>query len=295
MIISIQIVIQNEINTSLKYLIFLFLFFLSVNTAYAQTTIEGRVLDSITKEPIPYVNIGIIELRMGTVSTPEGFFELAYKSKSDSVTFSSIGYKPNRVSINDLNVNSEVDLEPMIIMGDEIRVEAKSLGPLKVFGHKLDKKGRSIGYGSTKLGTEIGALIQFKNLTSIESAHFTVNFTGSDSMRYRLNIYEVENGIVGQNYLKENILIIGPQERGTFSIDLDDYDLVVEGDVMLSLEYIEAIKEVDENVMMFRAKQVLRKRKANLYMKYTSLSAYEKMDFINYQIGFYMKGRELGK
>lgn len=279
----------------MKYFFSCLLFLLYLNPIKAQSFIEAKVLNSITSEPVPYVNIGIIELRKGTVSSFEGDFKLAYNSVSDSVTFSSIGYKARRISINDLKKIPNVYLEPQIIVGEEIRVEAESLGKLKVFGHKLKNKGGSIGYGSTELGTEMGALIKFENRTLIESAHFTVNFTGSDSMRYRLNLYKVENGEVGENYLKENVLILGAQEKGTFSIDLDEYDVVVEGEVMLSLEYIEAINEAGKSGMMFRGKQVRGKRKANLYMKHTSLSPYEKVDMIYYQIGFYMMGRELGK
>ncbi|MFV1884439.1 MAG: carboxypeptidase-like regulatory domain-containing protein [Balneola sp.] len=279
----------------MKYFFSFLLFLLFLNPLKAQSFIEAKVLNSITSEPIPYVNIGIIELRKGTVSSFEGDFKLAYNSASDSVTFSSIGYKARRISINDLIKIPNVYMEPQIIVGEEIRVEAESLGKLKVFGYKLKNKGGSIGYGSTELGTEMGALIKFENRTLIESAHFAVNFTGSDSMRYRLNLYKVENGEVGENYLKENVLILGAQEKGTFSIDLDEYDVVVEGEVMLSLEYIEAINEEEKSGMMFRGKQVRGKRKANLYMKHTSLSPYEKVDMIYYQIGFYIMGRELGK
>lgn len=279
----------------MNYLFSFLVFFLLLIPLKAQPSIKGRVIDSNTDMPVPYVNIGIVELRIGTVSSYEGDFELAYNSEADSITFSSVGYKPKRISVGDLKDNSNVNLEPQIIVGEEIRVEAKSLGKLKIFGHKLKKKGGSIGYGSTELGTEIGALINFKRPTLLESTHFTVNFTGSDSMRYRLNIYEVIDGIVGEDYLKENVLIYGVQKKGTFSINLDDYDVVVDGDVMLSLEYIEAIRREDQSGMMFRGKQVRRKRKANLYMKHTSLSPYEKMDFIHYQIGFYIKGRELGR
>lgn len=279
----------------MKYFFSFFLLFLSINSLKAQSLVESTVIDSETGEPIPYVNIGIVELRKGTVSTYEGIFKLSYYSETDEVTFSSIAYKTKRILISDLRSLSQVELEPQIIIGEEIRVEAKSLGKLKVFGHKLERKGGSIGYGSTQLGTEMGALIKFKNSTSIESAHFTVNFIGADSMRYRLNMYKVIDGEIGENYLKENVLILGPQEKGTFSIDLDDYDVVVEGEVMLSLEYIEAINEEGKSGMMFRGKQVRRKSKANLYMKHTSFSPYEKQDFIHYQIGFYVLGRELGK
>ncbi len=286
---------EFQLKISMKYFFSFFLLFLFISPLKAQSFIEAKVLNSKTSEPIPYVNIGIIELRKGTVSSYEGYFKLTYNSASDSVTFSSIGYKTKRISINDLETIPNVYMEPKIIVGEEIRVEAESLGELKIFGHKLKNKGGSIGYGSTELGTEVGALIKFKRPTSIESAHFTVNFTGSDSMRYRLNIYKVENGEIGENYLKENVLILGGQKKGTFSIDLDKYDVVVEGKVMLSLEYIEAINEEGKSGMMFRGKQVRRPRNANLYMKHTSLSPYEKVDIVKYQIGFYMMGRELGK
>lgn len=279
----------------MKYLFSYLLFLLIITPLYAQSIVKGKVLNANNNEAVPYVNIGIIELRKGTVCSFEGDFTLVYRSEGDSVTFSSIGYRSKRISIEVLKKNPKVLLESTPIIGEEVFVEAKALSKLKVFGHKLDKKGGSIGYGSTQLGTEMGALIKFKKPTLLESAHFTVNFTGSDSMRYRLNVYKFENGEIGENYLKENVLILGPQEKGTFSVDLDDYDLVVEGEVMLSLEYIEAINEEGKSGMMFRGKQVWRKRKANLYMKHTSLSPYEKQEFVNYQIGFYMMGREIGR
>lgn len=278
----------------MKYLFSFLLLSLVYIPSQAQSIIEGKVFDAESKLAVPYVNIGIIELRKGTVSSYEGDFSLAYNSESDSVTFSSIGYTSTRYSIQQLKENSTIFLEPKVIVGDEIQVVAQSLGDLKVFGHKLNRKGGSIGYGSTQLGTEMGALIKFKRPTIIESAHFTVNFIGADSMRYRLNIYDFTDGIVGENYLKENVLIYGPQEKGTFSINLDEYDVVVDGDVLLSLEYIEAINEEGKSGMMFRGKQVRRKSKANLYMKYTSLSPYIKQQFVHYEIGFYMMGRELG-
>lgn len=279
----------------MKYLFPFLLLFLFTFSLIAQSTITGKVLDSKTNEPIPYVNIGIIELRTGTVSSFEGDFTLTYESDGDSISFSSIGYEAKKIKVKELKKMFEVSLDPKPYVGEEIVVKAESLGKLRVFGHNLKKKGGSIGYGNTELGTEVGALITIKKPTKIENANFTVNFIGTDSMRYRLNIYKVKDGVIGENYLKENVLIYGPQKKGTFSVDLSDYDVVLEGEIMLSLEYIEAINEEGKSGMMFRGKQVRRKSKANLYMKYTSLSPYEKQEYVNYQIGFYMMGRELGK
>lgn len=279
----------------MRYLYSFLLPLIISSSLLAQSTIIGKVVDAESGDVVPYVNIGIIELSTGTVSSIDGDFTLKYESDGDSVTFSSIGYKTKRITIKELKRRPEVELENKIYVGEEIVVRAESLGKLKVYGYKLEKKGGSIGYGNTELGTEVGALINFKKSTLIESAHFTANFTGADSMRYRLNVYKFEDGEVGENYLKENVLIYGPQKKGTFSIELNEYNLVVEGEVMLSLEYIEAINEEGKSGMMFRGKHVRRKSKANLYMKYTSLSPYTKPEYVNYQIGFYMLGRELGK
>ena len=60
-------------------------------------TIQSRVLDLNTREPIPFVNIGILGKNHGTVSDDAGKFSLevpkAGWSSSDTLRFSAIGYQ----------------------------------------------------------------------------------------------------------------------------------------------------------------------------------------------------------
>ncbi|MBK6777293.1 MAG: carboxypeptidase-like regulatory domain-containing protein [Flavobacteriales bacterium] len=59
----------------------------------AQTTITGRVLDANTREPMPYVSIGIVGADRGTLSNEEGTFSMAADTLYSTLQFSTIGYK----------------------------------------------------------------------------------------------------------------------------------------------------------------------------------------------------------
>lgn len=287
--------LKNSKNNILKASRFIFAFALSVSLVYnaqSQFIVKGLVIDASSMKVIPYVNIGIIELQKGTVSNGEGVFELSYSNITDSVTFSSISYFQKRTSVQSILTQKNIILQPQTYDLDEIVVSANGYGKSKIFGNKQDNKGQSIGFGSGELGSEIGAQIDIKKETWIESAHFIVNFIGPDSMKFRLNLYSMDGNTIGENLIKENIIISKKQERGTFSIDLSENDIVVNSDVLLSLEWVDRGEAETNNGMMFRAKKV-RKRNANTYLKYTSLSPFRKVEAIKYELGFYLIGREI--
>lgn len=276
----------------MKYILVIILFFGAPDVSFSQSRVDGLIINSETKKIIPYVNIGIIKLRKGTVSNSEGMFSLAYSSLSDSITFSVIGYQLKRISVSDMLEMKRVQLEPKIYDMQEIVVKSNTYNNAKVFGNKQSKKGQSFGFGSGELGSEIGARIKVRKEILIESAHFTVNFTGSDSMKYRINLYEMDGNSIGDNLIKENLIISGKQERGTISIDLSELNITTKTDVLLSLEWIEHGKTDTNNGMMFRAKKV-RKKNANSYLKYTSFSEYRKVEEVSNELGFYLMGREI--
>ena len=99
------------------------LFFIIVSLSlclpiFAQKNITGRIINSETKDKVPYVSIGIESKSTGTVSNNNGEFSLKIGeniSQSDSVTFSSIGFKTIKFALADLSeVNNEINLVPMV-------------------------------------------------------------------------------------------------------------------------------------------------------------------------------------
>jgi hypothetical protein len=58
------------------------------------TKIMGRVTDSRTKEPIPFVNILIRGTTLGVLTDFEGNYAIEFRTPADSIRASLIGYKP---------------------------------------------------------------------------------------------------------------------------------------------------------------------------------------------------------
>ena len=75
---------------------FFFSFLFQSFTLFAQTNLVGQVLDAQTKEPLVYVNIGLVGKDLGTISDEEGYFSFEVdpsSQRSDSLRFSMLGYE----------------------------------------------------------------------------------------------------------------------------------------------------------------------------------------------------------
>ncbi|MEM6542832.1 MAG: carboxypeptidase-like regulatory domain-containing protein, partial [Bacteroidota bacterium] len=122
-------------NRSLKgyrYVVALF-FFLCYATICAQQDYKGVVLDATSGQPIPYVNIGILEKSIGTVSDEEGRFHLFVKPNSldpnMQVLFSALGYETLEISLSNIplvyNEYPVFKMQPTVLALDEVVVSNK--------------------------------------------------------------------------------------------------------------------------------------------------------------------------
>ena len=78
----------------------LFLLLLLPFCVLAQNTFSGKVLDKISGQPIPGVNINIQGGTIGTTTDFDGNFLLSNVKKGDTVVFSFIGYKNEAIVFN---------------------------------------------------------------------------------------------------------------------------------------------------------------------------------------------------
>ncbi|MGE0079522.1 MAG: DUF5686 family protein [Bacteroidales bacterium] len=84
------------------------------------TKIRGKVIDSKTKEPLPYVNVSFHGTSVGTVTSEKGEFFIESRIVKDSLTVSFMGYTTQLVKIRkgayqDLNI--ELDPESIELAG----------------------------------------------------------------------------------------------------------------------------------------------------------------------------------
>lgn len=74
-------------------------------------SIKGQVFDKLTKKPLPFVSIGVIDRNIGTVSNFDGFFnlKLAPQLINSTLTISHLGFRSQHIPIEAL-INQKIDI-----------------------------------------------------------------------------------------------------------------------------------------------------------------------------------------
>ena len=237
--------------------IFLLLGLLLISTVSSAQTIRGSVFDRESKESLPYVNIGIKGKKVGTVSDQNGNFQLDLASPQDSLVLSYIGYFTKvTIASSFSNEGFDVFMDPRPYAIKEVNVVSKSFDKEVILGVRNEKKrGHSIGFGNPQLGTELGARIRIEKETFIKSANFVLNHAKGDSLLLRINIYDYSKGEIGEKLLKKNIYVRDKQRKGTFTIELDEYEILLSQDVLLSLEWLRDFDEQGNKLITFDTKK----------------------------------------
>lgn len=239
----------------MKKLLFSFLSILIGCTLNAQS-ISAKIIDNETSEPLPFVNIGIKDSKLGTVSDYNGDFELNTGSTKSILVLSYIGYETLELIASDLEMNESIAMQAIPFMIDEVEITNTNFDKELILGVRNENgRGKSIGFGNAQLGTELGALIEIKKESYIKSVNFVLNHAKGDSLLLRVNIYNYENGEIGEKMLKHNVYIKDLQRKGRFTIDLEEYELILHNNVLLSLEWLRDFDENGNKLITFDTKK----------------------------------------
>ena len=241
---------KKKINQYL--LVVLFLLSLFVN---GQRDYKGRVIDANTKEPIAFVNIGIREASVGTVSDEEGLFHMYLKPQhlkpNTKILFSALGYETLNFPISDLNLvynnypdvalkPTNVELNEVVIYNDGQEFIPDNIGyenyGENIFGYWKD---------DIALGGELATRISAKDgLRKLHKLYFEIKQPPADSVLLRINFYEDDGGIYrlpGTNLNKsgKNIFCRVYNYSEKVQVDLNPFELMVKDDFIVSLELVQ--------------------------------------------------------
>jgi len=238
----------------LKFIrIFFVLFFAFSNAVIGQRDYKGRIIDVDTNLPIPYVNIGVLEKGIGTVSDEEGLFHLSLNesklSYKDSVQFSSMGYQTLKEGVADLefvyNEYSEILMQPESVELNEVVVTNRGAFEVSdVVGYQ-NYGENTFGYwkDNIALGGELATKIRIKKgLRKLNTLFFEVFDNPSDSVLVRVNLYDMgkTKSVNGKNLNESNnniLYTIYPTTKLAV-VDLTPYSIYVRNDFFVSLELL---------------------------------------------------------
>ncbi|CAN5362724.1 hypothetical protein BH10BAC1_BH10BAC1_07630 [soil metagenome] len=220
---------------------------LSFSPEFSAQGIYGKIIDSQTKKAIPYVNVGILHKKLGTVSDTSGHFKLigATRNLDDTLKMSCVGYNSFVLPLYSTNEdyfleNKTFELDPSSEKLSEVVIRPGKI-KTKLLGNKIQNGMVVVGFSTTDLGSESGTVLKYnkKNTGHIKDLNFCMNGSLFDSILFRVNLYEFKNGLPAKSILNEPIYIKTKAKSGNISIAVIDKNIFVSGDTFLSLEWIE--------------------------------------------------------
>ena len=232
----------------------LFLLFLPV-FLFGQTY-SGNIIDQSTKEVIPFVNIGILNKTIGTVSNLNGKFSITFDKtikNTDTIRISMIGYATRDFLIKDFTKKmtdaSAITLKSINYELSEITVIPRDYVEKKV-GNFKRRENMTVGFENHLMGHEMGILMKIKNKpTFVEKVYLNIISCTYDTIFYRMNIYEYDKKTRKpiKNVLQQPIYLNYTKEEiaETIEVDLSHLNIYVEDDFVVTLELVKDLGEGD--------------------------------------------------
>ena len=222
-----------------------FFVFLSSFSLFAQK-FSGVIINAKSGLPIDYVNVGVIGQNIGTVSDAKGNYSLTIDQQYDNDTLlvSCIGFHSFSIRVGDFKKlsNHSIELQERIFELAGVVVRPK-IFKQKILGVSTKRKFVQAGFSENNLGYEIGVLMKVRKSAFIERVIINVARCSYDTLFYRVNIYRRDGKRMFENILEEPIYIELPKDMVAEEvvIDLERYNLGVQGDFLVSLEHVKGL------------------------------------------------------
>lgn len=206
--------------------------------------VTGKVTDATTKEPLAYVNIGVLYQNRGTISQEDGTFSINLSSSKpdDVLVFSMIGYETIKIEWGQIKESFlAIKLVPKIYQLKEVIVKAKRIRePLKLGRYEITRfttgqRGKE-EYG---FGGEWGLVIFTDGKKyNVLDVRFHIRFNTVDSVLYRVHIYSVKDGLPAESLLKKEAFVKSYKKEHWIVCNVEDQNLVIDQNVIVTYEVV---------------------------------------------------------
>lgn len=210
--------------------------------------IQAYIMDA-QNEAIAYANIGVIGTSIGTISAPDGSFSLYLKdgiNEEQIVRISHLSYDAKEFTIASLLLlhQTTITLKESAIALPPVEVRAIGTNS-KTIGHQKTNTSRGTNFSIAKkpnqnLGAAIGKKFKLgKKEVQLKNFQFYIAQNNFDTVRFRLEIYSLENGRPHNSIHTQEILTeITNAQKGWVSVDLSPYQIYAKGKIAVAITWI---------------------------------------------------------
>jgi len=229
---------------------FSFIFFLFTIISLSQT-LEGKVLDSVTNQPIEYANITLMTKNKGVYANVDGDYNFDIsKHLYDTLKVSSIGYNSKLIILdkfeNKKNIKLDISLSQKITHLDEVVLNLKKA---KYSSTKsLSVKHKGLYASSEPFGNETITFIENEKNKKGKITNVELNFKANKRENiktykayFRVKFYELDSitKAPGKLLSYDDIIIKPENKTQKVKVDLEDnFILFPKNGVFVGLEVI---------------------------------------------------------
>jgi len=235
----------------------LFSILLSSALCFSQESIKGKIIDSGNGGTLAYVNIGIKDQGVGTVSNRNGQFLLELDqgvNVKERVIFSHIGFVQQEHSVSSLiGKNNIISMIPEPTLLNEVVVKPKAPK-----SKKLGRRGKGFGlmhhnfYSAhekdidDRLSKEMGMGFSLGKDCMLDALNFNITSNDFNTVKFRVNVYKITNGMPdGPLNTQDIIFEVVDGKLGWFKVDLISYGIYLEKElkkIVVSIQWLESVK-----------------------------------------------------
>lgn len=231
--------------------IFLAICFLFLNFSFAQIIICG-IVKSETNTPLKYVNIGIKNKNIGAISDEKGNFSITIENTilNELLTFSYIGYQEKTINIEEVKKLKflEIILKEKITELQEVVVISTKPRILKIGTKSYSSMVAGYVRANNDKNNDIQEFakeIKLKKPSQLLDVNINLFNVKVDTASFRINVYDIKNGLPNEKINLENIIVRTKVENGWNKFYLENFNLKYDVPIFVTIEYLPK-KEDDE-------------------------------------------------
>ncbi len=224
----------------------LFSLFLMSQLSGQEVLFEGKVFDSKTKEPIPYVNLSFLNTLKGTSTDEKGhfFLDIPENLLKNKVHISSLGYKDSIITAQQLFDSRIFNMVEESFELDEV-VISESLGDSDVL-NPINSYSLTSGFSSSSTPWVLALYFPNIGVNKKYIEKVTVFFQkdpkfNQRSSKFRLRIYDVDHLTKEPNkdVVRKSLVLESEVEKDYVSLDLSSLNIEIpkEG-IYVGLEWL---------------------------------------------------------
>lgn len=230
--------------------------------------IKGVVLDEETKLPVGYAVVEVLQHKNSSIQANEkGEFvlQIAPQYQQGDIRVTSLGYEPLVMNMGRF-IKKKNSAGPVRIY---LRARYEGLSEVEVNAKSKKWRTRKVGFHIDKgtafhhnfspldtliaaTGQEIGNSFKLKRYPSyLKSISFGLAGSGNVKAVVGLKLYDLKNNYPDKSLLPERIIVrIPPHHTGWITVNLSKYDVLLNGDFAVTIEWLSDSNSLTPSTLM---------------------------------------------